>query len=70
MKKPPLRWLFHLWAKVVRMRTPVPGSRSIAKRCDAAGHPALLRMRDKRQRGYRAMGYRIDAGAGRVEQLF
>jgi superfamily II DNA or RNA helicase len=23
------------------------------------GHPALLRMRDKRQRGYRAMGYRI-----------
>jgi superfamily II DNA or RNA helicase len=28
-----------------------------------AGHPALLRMWDKRQRGYRAMGYRIDAGA-------
>jgi len=24
-----------------------------------AGHPALLRMWDKRQRGYRAMGYRI-----------
>lgn len=23
------------------------------------GHPALLRMRDKRQRGYRAMGYRV-----------
>jgi superfamily II DNA or RNA helicase len=23
------------------------------------GHPALLRMWDKRQRGYRAMGYRI-----------
>ena len=26
-----------------------------------AGHPALLRMWDKRQRGYRAMGYRIGA---------
>jgi superfamily II DNA or RNA helicase len=25
-----------------------------------AGHPALLRMWDKRQRGYRAMGYRIE----------
>ena len=24
-----------------------------------AGHPVLLRMRDRRQRGYRAMGYRI-----------
>jgi superfamily II DNA or RNA helicase len=24
------------------------------------GHPALLRMWDKRQRGYRAMGYRIN----------
>ncbi len=23
------------------------------------GHPALLRMWDKRQRGYRAMGYRV-----------
>jgi hypothetical protein len=23
------------------------------------GHPALLKMWDKRQRGYRAMGYRI-----------
>ncbi|WP_395141864.1 DNA polymerase III subunit chi [Schlegelella aquatica] len=27
------------------------------------GHPALLRMWDKRQRGYRAMGYRIEAEA-------
>lgn len=26
------------------------------------GHPALLRMWDKRQRGYQAMGYRIPAG--------
>ncbi|MBS1213957.1 MAG: Type restriction enzyme res subunit [Proteobacteria bacterium] len=26
-----------------------------------AGHPALLRMWDKRQRGYRAMGYRLGA---------
>jgi superfamily II DNA or RNA helicase len=26
-----------------------------------AGHPALLRMWDKRQRGYQAMGYRIPA---------
>ena len=25
-----------------------------------AGHPALLRMWDKRQRGYRAMGYRVE----------
>ena len=29
-----------------------------------SGHPALLRMWDRRQRGYRAMGYRIDASAG------
>jgi superfamily II DNA or RNA helicase len=28
------------------------------------GHPALLRMWEKRQRGYRAMGYRIAAEAG------
>ena len=28
-----------------------------------AGHPALLRMWDKRQRGYRAMGYRVAAGS-------
>jgi superfamily II DNA or RNA helicase len=27
------------------------------------GHPTLLRMWEKRQRGYRAMGYRIEAGA-------
>jgi superfamily II DNA or RNA helicase len=26
------------------------------------GHPALLRMWDKRQRGYRAMGYRVETG--------
>lgn len=26
-----------------------------------AGHPALLRMWDKRQRGCRAMGYRVEA---------
>ncbi|MCC7042108.1 MAG: DEAD/DEAH box helicase family protein [Burkholderiales bacterium] len=30
------------------------------------GHPALLRMWDKRQRGYRAMGYRVDSGAPAV----
>jgi superfamily II DNA or RNA helicase len=29
------------------------------------GHPALLRMWEKRQRGYRAMGYRIAADVGR-----
>ena len=29
------------------------------------GHPALLRMWDKRQRGYRAMGYRIAEAAAR-----
>jgi superfamily II DNA or RNA helicase len=28
------------------------------------GHPALVRMWDKRQRGYRAMGYRIAAAVG------
>ena len=28
-----------------------------------SGHPALLRMWDKRQRGYRAMGYRMGAAA-------
>jgi superfamily II DNA or RNA helicase len=31
------------------------------------GHPALLRMWDKRQRGYRAMGYRIEAEAASYE---
>ena len=30
------------------------------------GHPALLRMWDKRQRGYRAMGYRITAELGQL----
>ncbi|AGU53865.1 putative helicase [Variovorax paradoxus B4] len=34
------------------------------------GHPALLRMWDKRQRGYRAMGYRTDAGTVPNEGLF
>lgn len=33
------------------------------------GHPALLRMWDKRQRGYRAMGYRIEAEAAPYESL-
>ena len=34
------------------------------------GHPALLRMWDKRQRGYRAMGYRIGNNPQKVtEQL-
>jgi len=32
-------------------------------------HPALLRMWDKRQRGYRAMGYRIEAEAAPCETL-
>jgi hypothetical protein len=27
------------------------------------GHPALVRMWEKRQRGYRAMGYRIGANS-------
>lgn len=27
------------------------------------GHPALLRMWEKRQRGYRAMGYRVGVDA-------
>jgi hypothetical protein len=27
------------------------------------GHPALLRMWEKRQRGYRAMGYRVSVDA-------
>jgi superfamily II DNA or RNA helicase len=30
------------------------------------GHPALLRMWDKRQRGYRAMGYRIASDASEI----
>jgi superfamily II DNA or RNA helicase len=33
------------------------------------GHPALLRMWDKRQRAYRAMGYRIEAGTVPNESL-
>jgi len=32
-----------------------------------AGHPVLKRMWEKRQRGYRAMGYRIAAEETRVE---
>lgn len=32
------------------------------------GHPALLRMWDKRQRGYRAMGYRIAGKSAPVEK--
>lgn len=27
------------------------------------GHPALIRMWDKRQRGYRAMGYKVGSDA-------
>ena len=30
-----------------------------------SGHPALLRMWDKRQRGYRAMGYRMTEERGK-----
>ncbi|GAB4209152.1 MAG: hypothetical protein Fur0019_15710 [Tibeticola sp.] len=33
------------------------------------GHPVLLRMWDKRQRGYRALGYRIEAEAAPCERL-
>ena len=33
------------------------------------GHPALLRMWDKRLRGYRAMGYRMEAGTAADENL-
>ncbi|GAB2893603.1 DEAD/DEAH box helicase family protein [Uliginosibacterium flavum] len=33
------------------------------------GHPALLRMWDKRQRGYRAMGYRVAGSSSRLESL-
>ena len=33
------------------------------------GHPALLRIWDKRQRGYRAMGYRIEAETASYENL-
>jgi superfamily II DNA or RNA helicase len=32
-----------------------------------AGHPALMRMWDRRQRGYRAMGYRMEAEATPLE---
>lgn len=36
-----------------------------------AGHSALLRMWDKRQRGYRAMGYAlVDGAAGLSSNLF
>jgi superfamily II DNA or RNA helicase len=36
------------------------------------GHPALLRMWDKRQRGYRAMGYRIEEQRelGEISEIF
>jgi len=32
------------------------------------GHPALLRMWEKRQRGYRAMGYRISEASGHAAE--
>jgi hypothetical protein len=32
------------------------------------GHPALLRMWDKRQRGYRAMGYRVGSDSHRANE--
>lgn len=32
-----------------------------------AGHPALLRMWDKRQSGYKAMGYRLVDSASAME---
>jgi superfamily II DNA or RNA helicase len=32
-----------------------------------SGHPALLRMWDKRQRGYRAMGYQLSNGTGMTD---
>ena len=34
------------------------------------GHPALLRMWDKRQRGYRAMGYRVSVDADNGDEPF
>ena len=36
------------------------------------GHPVLLRMWDKRQRGYRAMGYRIEEQheLGEISEIF
>lgn len=34
-----------------------------------ADHPALLRIWDKRQRGYQAMGYRVDSGMPSVGRL-
>jgi superfamily II DNA or RNA helicase len=34
------------------------------------GHPALLRMWDKRQRGYRAMGYRVGIDASNGDEAF
>lgn len=33
------------------------------------GHPPLVRMWDKRQQGYRAMGYRINLDASDVDAL-
>ena len=33
------------------------------------GHPALLRMWEKRQRGYRAMGYRVSVDASDGQSL-
>lgn len=34
-----------------------------------AGHPALLRIWGKRQRGFRAMGWRVEAGTASYESL-
>ena len=34
------------------------------------GHPALLRMWEKRQRGYRAMGYRVGLDASNGDGAF
>jgi len=35
-----------------------------------AGHPALLRMWDKRQRGYQTMGYRIPSAGANAHLTF
>jgi transposase-like protein len=68
---PRARYTLEFKQEAVRL---VEGGESIAATARTlgvvdTGHPALLRMRDKRQRGYRAMGYRIETEAAPYESL-
>ncbi len=68
----PVAGITHLRSPLRLIRTGI----TVASKTDVriidfvdTGHPALLRMWDKRRRGYRSMGYRIEAEAAPYESL-